>query len=104
LISAINNRAWYAVGHAAHRLHDDGVSHDELAAMFQGDAGASAGEAAAHRLATKSTVDPHLITDADIEAVREHYSDEETAQIVQVICMANFFDRFTESLGLALEH
>ena len=103
LISAIHNRAWYGAGHAAHRLHAGGVSHDELVAMFQGDAGATPGEAAAHRLATKSTIDPHLVTDADIAAVREHYSDAETAQIVQVICMANLFDRFTESLGLPLE-
>jgi alkylhydroperoxidase family enzyme len=103
LISAIQNRAWYAVCHAAHRLDESGVSHDDMVALFNGDGNATPAEAAAHRLAVKSTVDPHLITDADIAALREHYSDEETAQIVQVICMANFFDRFTESLGLPLE-
>jgi alkylhydroperoxidase family enzyme len=103
LISAVNNRAWYAVGHAAHRLLEQGVPHEELVALFNGDSGASPAEAAVHRLATRSTVDPHLITDADIAAVHEHYSDAETAQIVQVICMANFFDRFTEALGLPLE-
>ncbi|MEX0613307.1 MAG: hypothetical protein WD229_14405 [Pirellulales bacterium] len=52
---------------------------------------------------TKSTADPHLVTDADIAQVRAHYTDHETAQIVQVICMANLFDRFTEALGLPLE-
>jgi alkylhydroperoxidase family enzyme len=59
--------------------------------------------AAAYRLAAKLTANPHLITDADIAQVREKFSDAETAQIVQVICMANMFDRFTEALGLPLE-
>ena len=101
LISAVNNRAWYAVGHAACRLHGLGASPEEMAALLdeqpKGDA------AAAYRLAAKLTANPHLITDADIAAVREHFSDAETAQIVQVICMANMFDRFTEALGLPLE-
>jgi alkylhydroperoxidase family enzyme len=101
LISAVHNRAWYAVGVAADRLRRQGVPADEMVALFD-DGPASTGAAAAHRLAAKSTADPHLIADADIAAVRQHYSDAETAQIVQVICMANMFDRFTEALGLPL--
>lgn len=102
LISAIHNRAWYAVGIAAQRLRRQGVSPGEMASLFDENAPDSIG-AAAHRLAKQSTVDPHLITDADIAAVREHYTDPETAQIMQVVCMANLFDRFTEALGLPLE-
>jgi alkylhydroperoxidase family enzyme len=102
LISAVHNRAWYAVAHASKRLRAQGVSTGGMAALFDGNSQASIG-AAAHRLAAKSTANPHLITDADIAAVREHYSDRETAQIVQVICMANLFDRFSEALGLRLE-
>ena len=62
------------------------------------------GAAAAYHLAAKSTTDPHLITDADIANVREHFSDREAAEILQVICLANLFDRFTESLGLPVEN
>ena len=103
LISAVHNRAWYAVGHAAHRLRGLGASTADMAALFDGDAHAADDGSAAHALAAKLTADPHLMTDADIAAVREHFSDAETAQIVHVICMANLFDRFTESLGLPLE-
>jgi alkylhydroperoxidase family enzyme len=102
LISAVHNRAWYAVGIASERLRRQGASAEQMAALFDENAPVSAGTVAL-RLAAKSTVDPHLITDADIAQVREHYSDAETAQIVQVICMANLFDRFTEALGLPLE-
>ena len=103
LISAAHNRAWYAVGHAAHRLRGLGASTSDMAALFDGDARAGDGASAAHALAAKLTADPHLITDADIAELREDFSDAETAQIVHVICMANLFDRFTESLGLPLE-
>jgi alkylhydroperoxidase family enzyme len=103
LISAVHNRAWYAVGHAAHRLQTLGVPTEEMVALFDNDALESNESAAAYQLAAKLTADPHLITDADIARVREQFSDRETAQIVHVICMANMFDRFTEALGLPLE-
>jgi alkylhydroperoxidase family enzyme len=105
LISAVHNRAWYAAGHAAGRLTALDVSPEDLMLpLSSNDNGETTGAvAAAHRLAAKLTADPHLITDADIASVREHYSDAETAQIVQVICMANLFDRFTIALGLPLE-
>jgi alkylhydroperoxidase family enzyme len=103
LISAVHNRAWYAVGHAAHRLRMLGVQPEEVVALFDDDALESNKSAAAYRLAAKLTADPHLITDADVARVREQFSDPETAQIVHVICMANMFDRFTEALGLPLE-
>jgi alkylhydroperoxidase family enzyme len=103
LISAVHNRAWCAVSFAVNRLIEQGVTHEDMVIMFEGDAASSPADAAAHRLAVKSTVNPHLISDADIADVRKHFSDAETAQIVQVICMANFFDRFTEALGLTIE-
>lgn len=103
LMSAIHNRAWYAAGHAVHRLRKLGVTNAEMVALFEENSQASDGSAEAHRLAAKSTADPHLITDADLARVRDHFSDAETAQIMQVICMSNMFDRFTEALGLPLE-
>jgi alkylhydroperoxidase family enzyme len=103
LISAVHNRAWYAVGHAADRLRNLGVPTEEMVALFDDVALESNKSAAAYQLAAKLTADPHRITDADIARVREQFSDRETAQIVHVICMANMFDRFTEALGLPLE-
>jgi alkylhydroperoxidase family enzyme len=102
-ITAMSNQAWYAAAHAAHRLKQLGATPDELTALI-GEKGSSLGGAvAAYRLAAKCTTDPHLVTDADIAQVREQFSDPETAQILQVICMANLFDRFTQSLGLPVE-
>jgi alkylhydroperoxidase family enzyme len=102
-ITAANNGAWYAAAHAAHRLKQLGASSEDLTSLLRDHEPSAGGAAAAYHLAAKSTRDPHLITDADLAAVRENYSDRETAEIMQVICMANLFDRFTESLGLPVE-
>lgn len=51
----------------------------------------------------KITVDPALITDADIAGLRKHYSDYEVAEIVYHVTQAAFFDRLTEAAGLRLD-
>lgn len=103
-IAAMHNHAWYAAAHAARSLRSMGATPRELAALAEGVHVSNAGPEAAYRLAMKLTDNPHLITDADIASVREQYGDAHTAQIVHVICMANLFDRFTESLGLPVEN
>jgi alkylhydroperoxidase family enzyme len=102
-LTAVNNQAWYAAAHAAHRLAQLGASPQDLTSLLGEHERSAGGAAAAYRLAAKLTTNPHLITDADIASVREHFSDAEAAQIIQVICMANLLDRFTEALGLPLE-
>jgi alkylhydroperoxidase family enzyme len=98
-ITATNNRAWYATATAADRLRALGAKPELL---LKPDATGPLDDPShvARRLASKLTTDSHLITDRDIAEVRAQFSDAETAQIVYVICMANWFDRFTESLGL----
>lgn len=107
-VTAVHNRAWYAAGAAARRLSALGASPAEIAALLPNDPpvakrSESDGPAAARALALKSTVAPQTIVDADIAAVRQYYSDAETAQILHVICLANLFDRFTETLALPFE-
>jgi alkylhydroperoxidase family enzyme len=102
-LTAVHNRAWYAAGTARRRLKELGATDDEIAAIVGDDDHRAAGVTAAYQLARKLTVEPQRITDHDVSAVQSHYSDAEIAQIIQVICLANLFDRFTEPLGLPLE-
>jgi hypothetical protein len=50
------------------------------------------------------TVDPALTTDADIEGLRRHYSDDEVAEIIFQVTQAACIDRLPEAAGLRLEH
>lgn len=102
-ISARENRAWYSAGHARARylaLRGDEALLDSFAALEQA---AQPGPAEALRFSRKLTSAPHTIRDADIARLKEHFSDHEVAEIIQLTCEANAFDRFTEALQLPLE-
>ena len=57
----------------------------------------------AEEMASGRPLYPHAILDPDIERLREHFSDFELAEIIQLIGNANAFDRFTEALHLPME-
>ena len=103
-VGARNDRAWYALGHAKHRLNDLGLDDDRAFALDRPEFAGTPAERAALALVRKITVDPALVTDADVEAVREHYSDSETAEVVYLATQAASFDRLTEAAGLRLEY
>jgi alkylhydroperoxidase family enzyme len=102
-VAARNDRAWYALGHAIRRLKELGLDDNAIDALDQPGESNPKPERAALALARKVTVDPALITDADIEGLRKLYSDQEVAEIVYQITQAAFFDRLTEAAGLRLE-
>ncbi|WP_206108067.1 carboxymuconolactone decarboxylase family protein [Paludisphaera soli] len=102
-VGARHDRAWYALGHARKRLNDLGLSDDQVFALDQADFASPAGEQAALALVRKITEDPALVADADVEAVRKHFSDSETAEVVYLATQAAAFDRLTEAAGLRLE-
>jgi alkylhydroperoxidase family enzyme len=102
-VAARNDRAWYALGHAIRRLKDLGLDDAAIDALDRPGDSTPQPERMALALARKITVDPALITDADIEGLRQHYSDHEVAEIVYHATQAAFFDRLTEAAGLRLE-
>jgi alkylhydroperoxidase family enzyme len=102
-VSARNDRAWYALGHAKQRLVDLGLSLDAIYGLDTPAESLPASERLALAFARKLTVDPALITDADIEGLRKHFSDKQVAEIVFQVTESAFFDRLTEVAGLPLE-
>lgn len=104
-VSARENRAWYAAGHARTRFLALGGDEAALATFASLEKHASQpGHAEALRFARKLTTAPHTILDADVARLKEHFSDYEIAEIIQLTCDANAFDRYTEALRLPLEN
>jgi alkylhydroperoxidase family enzyme len=103
-VGARNDRAWYALGHVKRRLNDLGLTDDQIFSIDEKTPGVTPAENAALALARKITVDPALVTDADVEAVRKHFSDSETAEVVYLATQAAAFDRLTEVAALRLEN
>jgi alkylhydroperoxidase family enzyme len=103
LAAARQDRAWYALGHARQRLAELGLDDAAIDALDRPGDSIPASERLVLALAGKLTVNPALITDADIEGLRKHFSDQEVAEIVHHVTQAAFFDRLTEAAGLRLE-
>ncbi|MFO0907466.1 MAG: carboxymuconolactone decarboxylase family protein [Isosphaeraceae bacterium] len=100
--AARHDRAWYALADARRRLHDLGQTDDQIFALDQPaeDSALTPADRAALALARKVTTDPAQITDADVEAVRKHFSDHKTAEVIWHATEAAFFNRVTEAAGL----
>jgi alkylhydroperoxidase family enzyme len=103
MVSARHNRAWYAVRDAQRRLVGLGMDADEALAIGESSPNLSAGDRAALAFCHKLTVDSRRITDDDVASVKAHFSDHEAAEVIYVTCLANLFDRFTETLSLQAE-
>lgn len=102
-IAARQDRAWYALGHARNRLESLGLSVEEIFALDDPGDDFTPAERAAFALVSKLTADPPLVGDADVSAVREHFSDHEVAELIYQITEAAYFHRVTEPAGLRLE-
>ena len=96
--TAMLNRAWASLASARSRLESLGAKP-----LGPDAGGASEAERAAIQFAGKLTCRPHTISDADVAALREHFSDRQVAQIIHVVATGNALDRFTETLGLRME-
>jgi alkylhydroperoxidase family enzyme len=102
-IAARNDRAWYAVGEARRRLRDLGQTDDQVFALDGSWDAFTPADRAAFALSKTLTTDPALVTDAAVAAVRKHFSDYQTAEIIHHVTEAAFFDRVTEAAGLRCE-
>jgi alkylhydroperoxidase family enzyme len=103
-VGARNDRAWYALGHAIHRLKSLGLTDDQIFALDQPEKLRSPQDREVVEFARTITVDPALITDEDFLTLRKLFEDKQVAEIVYVTTQAAFFDRLTEAAGLQLEN
>ena len=72
--------------------------------MKQGDVSKYAeSEQAALAYAEKLTRIPGEITDADVNALKKHFTDQQIVDLHLLVGLANLTNRFTDPLGLELE-
>jgi len=64
----------------------------------------SAAEQAALNFADKLNNDLTQINDADIQALKQHFSDEQVLDLDVLVGLVNFTNRLTDPLGADLEH
>jgi len=93
----------YCMGHNEKQLSAFGVAEDRIAALDGDWSQFTLAERAALALARKLTVAPHTITDADIDAVRQHFNDTQVLEIIGIVTGFNAMNRWTGPLRLTQE-
>lgn len=96
---------FYCSAHAAHGAREQGVAQDKIDAVwsFEDSELFTDAERAAINLAMKAGVVPNETTDEDFDRLKAHFSESEITELVAVIAMFGFLNRWNTTLGTALE-
>ena len=102
-VSMING-CHYCLQHHLAASKRAGVSPDEWASLNSGDySGFAAKEQAALKFAEKLTRESRNVGDADIAALKAHFTEEQIVDLDVLVGLANLTNRFTDPLGADLE-
>ncbi len=100
IVSRTNN-CQYCLGHQEQKLSAAGLSDDRIAALDMEWEAFTPAEQAAYAWARKLTWSPNAIADADIEALRKHYTDLQILEMTLSIAGNNSINRWKEGTGVA---
>jgi len=108
LISHVASRAAgcvYCQAHTGHTAHRAGASKEKIAAAFEYETSPlfDARERAALRLGHLAALVPNAAEDGHFEALREHFDEEEILEIVSVIALFGYLNRWNDTLATRLE-
>lgn len=96
---------FYCSAHAAHGARAHGVSEAKIEAVwsFEESHLFSPAERSAIRVAMGAGRVPNEVSDEAMRDLRRHYSDRAIVEIVSVIAMFGFLNRWNNTLGTTLE-
>jgi uncharacterized peroxidase-related enzyme len=105
LVSSVAGGCQYCVAHNAHGLALEGVSPDRQAAIWEFDSSPlfTAAERAAVRVSRGGGQAPNAVTDAELQDLKAHFSPRQIAEIVAVIGLFGFLNRWNATLRVRLE-
>lgn len=95
----------YCQAHTAHGAHNAGIEREkiDMAWEYQTSDLFSEAERAALRIAQGAGSSPNDVTDAQFADLKNYYSDDEIVEIVAVIAMFGFLNRWNSTMKTELE-
>jgi uncharacterized peroxidase-related enzyme len=108
LVSQMASRAagcGYCIAHTTHTAERVGISAEKEAALWTYEASPlfSAAERAALRVAQGAAQVPNAVSNTDFAELKRHYSDAQIVDIVAVIALFGFLNRFNDTMATELE-
>ncbi len=104
-VSSTASGCRYCQAHTSHSATHRGVSEEKIAAAFEFESSDLFCEAerCALRLAAHAGMTPNASEDAHFDALKEHFSAAEIVEIVGVISLFGFLNRWNDTLATELE-
>ncbi len=104
-ITSLSAGCEYCSAHTAYGAGKQGVSAEKMKAIwdFKTSQLFSEKEKAALNVGLKSGMTPNQVTDADFEALKAHFSNAAIVEIVGVISMFGFLNRWNSTFNTQLE-
>ncbi|MEX2317575.1 MAG: hypothetical protein WD669_10520 [Pirellulales bacterium] len=99
VVSRANN-CHYCLGHQELKLKNDGVEDDKIAALDSDWSGYEPRMQAALAYTRKLTLEPQLVADADIAALKKHFNDAEIIALTMTVGRFNSTNRWTDGTGI----
>jgi uncharacterized peroxidase-related enzyme len=108
LVAVVSSQAAgcrYCQAHEAVDARERGVDAEKIAAVWEFETNPlfSEGERTALRLARDASLQPSLATQEHFDALREHYTDGEIVEIMAVISLFGFLNRWNDTMATDLE-
>ena len=99
IVSRTNN-CQYCLGHQESKLLAAGMSEDQIASLDVDWSQFSPAQQAAFAYARKITLDPHLLSDVDVEGLRKHFTDQQILEMTLSVAGNNAINRWKEGAGI----
>lgn len=95
----------YCTAHVAHGAHRIGVPEEKVAAVWEFETSPlfDAAERAALRFAQGAAQAPSAVSDADFAELRRHWSEDAVVELMGVIALFGFLNRWNDGLATTLE-
>jgi uncharacterized peroxidase-related enzyme len=95
----------YCTAHTAHGAAQAEVPVEKIAAVWHADDSPlfTAAERAALRVARGAAQTPNAVSDADFESLKVHFTDRQIIEIVAMISLFGFLNRWNSTLATDLE-
>lgn len=95
----------YCQAHAANAANQHAIAIDKINALWEFETSElySKAERAALKVALKSGMSPNEVTDMDFDSLKQYYDNQQIIEIVSVIGMYGFLNRWNATLQTELE-
>ncbi|HKJ57507.1 MAG TPA: carboxymuconolactone decarboxylase family protein [Nitriliruptoraceae bacterium] len=95
----------YCQAHTAHVAHERGVADEKIEALFEYETSDlfNDAERAAIAIAEGAGHVPNRVTDEQFATLREHFSDEQAVELVAVMAVFGYLNRWNDTMATALE-